>query len=225
MSGINRIIDHTLLKVTATSAQVIQLCNEAKEYQFASVCIPPSYVSLASTQLAESNVKVCTVIGFPLGYNNTSVKIFEAKKAIAEGAEELDYVLNIAQLKNGNFEAIEVEMQEFAELKKDHPDLIIKVILETCYLTKEEIVQVCRLAKQAGIDFVKTSTGFGTGGATIEDVQLMRQTVGTKIGVKASGGVRTIKDAEVMIKAGANRIGTSNGVGIVSGNRSVESNY
>ncbi|MGJ7921888.1 deoxyribose-phosphate aldolase [Neobacillus sp. LXY-4] len=225
MSGINRIIDHTLLMATATSAQVIQLCNEAKEYQFASVCIPPNYVSLASSQLAESDVKVCTVIGFPLGYNNTSVKIFEAKKAIAEGAEELDYVLNIAQLKNGNFEAIEVEMQEFAELKKDHPDLIIKVILETCYLTKEEIVQVCRLAKQAGIDFVKTSTGFGTGGATIEDVQLMRQTVGTKIGVKASGGVRTIKDAEVMIKAGANRIGTSNGVGIVSGNRSVESNY
>jgi deoxyribose-phosphate aldolase len=215
MTKVNSLIDHTLLKAVTTKEQVAKLCAEAKKYQFVSVCIPPDYVSFASEQLSGSGVKVCTVIGFPLGYNKTSVKIFEAKEAIAEGAQELDYVLNICEVKNGNYLAVEKEMVEFVSLKAIKNDLVIKIILENCYLSEDEIVQICKLAKETGLDFVKTSTGFGTGGAEVEDVKLMRHVVGENVGVKASGGVRTLEDALEMVQAGATRIGTSNGVGMM----------
>lgn len=216
MTKVSHLIDHTVLKADTTREQVEKLCAEAKEHEFASVCIPPTYVSVAHERLSCTEVKVCTVIGFPLGSNKTSVKLFEAKEAIKEGADELDYVLNISDVKNGNLHFVEQEMIEFAALKADYKGLVIKIILETCYLTKEEIIQVCRMARNSGLDFVKTSTGFGSGGATESVVSLMRQTVGEEMGVKASGGVRTFEDALKMVQAGATRIGTSNGVGMIN---------
>ena len=208
----NKLIDHTLLKQDATPEQILKLCEEAKEYDFMSVCVNPAYVPLAAEALKGSSVKVCTVIGFPLGMNLTKTKVEEAQLCIKQGADEIDMVINVGMLKSGNDDYVEAEI---AELKAVAGERVLKVIIETCLLTDEEKVRVCRLAKNAGADFVKTSTGFSTGGATAHDVRLMRETVGPEMGVKASGGVRTHEDLLAMVEAGANRIGTSNGTKII----------
>lgn len=209
---LNKYIDHTILKVFATEDDVRKICNEAIEYDFASVCINPCHVKLASQLLGLSDVKVCTVIGFPLGANSSEVKAFEAKKAIEDGAEEVDMVINVGKAKQGDWDYVRDDIRKVREASKDK---LLKVIVETCYLTDEEIFKACIMAKEAEADFVKTSTGFGTGGATAEHVKLMRDAVGEQMGVKASGGVRTKEDALKMIEAGATRIGTSNGKDIV----------
>ena len=211
--NINKLIDHTLLKQDATPEQVLKLCEEAKQYDFMSVCVNPAYVPLAAAALEGSDVKVCTVIGFPLGMNLTKTKIEEAQLCIAQGATEIDMVINVGMLKAGHYEYVENEIKE---LKQVCGKLILKVIIETCLLTDEEKVVACQLSKKAGADFVKTSTGFSTGGATAHDVALMRKTVGEELGVKASGGVRTHDDLVKMVEAGASRIGTSNGCKIVN---------
>ena len=208
----NKLIDHTLLKQDATPEQIVKLCEEAKQFNFMSVCVNPAYVPLASECLRGSYVKVCTVIGFPLGMNLTRTKVDEAKLCIAQGAEEIDMVINVGMLKAGHDDYVK---EEIKLLKEVAGKLVLKVIIETCLLTDEEKVRVCRLAKEAGADFVKTSTGFSTGGATAHDVKLMRETVGPEMGVKASGGVRTHEDLLAMVEAGANRIGTSNGTKII----------
>ena len=208
----NKLIDHTLLKQDATPEQIAKLCEEAKQFDFMSVCVNPAYVPLASEMLKGSDVKVCTVIGFPLGMNLTRTKIDEAKQAIKEGATEIDMVINVGMLKAGHDDYVK---EEIKLLKEVAGKLVLKVIIETCLLTDEEKVRVCLLAKEAGADFVKTSTGFSTGGATAHDVKLMRETVGPDMGVKASGGVRTHEDLLAMVEAGANRIGTSNGSKII----------
>jgi len=212
-----KLIDHTLLKPNVLDRQVEQLCREAREFGFASVCINPCYIPLAKHALAGTAVKVCTVIGFPLGANTTGTKIFEAREALSMGADELDYVVNVSDVLNGRYDAVRAEMLEFARLKHEHPGLVVKIILETCYLSDEQIVHLCRLAKETGLDFVKTSTGFGSGGATAEHVALMRATVGPDLGVKASGGIRSFADACKMVEAGASRLGASASVAIVSG--------
>ena len=209
---LNKYIDHTLLKSEATAEEITKLCEEAKKYEFASVCINPTYIPLAAKLLKKSDVKVCTVIGFPLGANLLATKISEAKAAVLEGADELDMVINVGRLKDKDDEYV---LNEIKELKKVCGNRVLKVIIETCLLTDEEKVRACKLAKEAGADFVKTSTGFSTGGATEKDVKLMRETVGPDMGVKASGGVRTKEDALKMIKAGANRIGASKSIDIV----------
>lgn len=210
-------IDHTVLKSNTTEEQIHKLCAEAKEFGFASVCINPCYVPIAVNLLKDSSVKVCTVIGFPLGANTTATKIFEAKDAIQMGADELDYVVNVSDVLNNRFDLVKKEMEEFVQLRSAvSKPVIIKIILETCYLTNEQIINICQLSRETGLDFVKTSTGFGTGGATATHVQLMRQTVGPKVGVKASGGIRNYQDAITMVEAGANRIGASSGIAIVS---------
>ena len=208
----NKLIDHTLLKQDAQPEQIVKLCEEAKEFDFMSVCVNPAYVPLAAECLKGSSVKVCTVIGFPLGMNLTRTKVDEAKLCIAQGAEEIDMVINVGMLKAGHDEYVR---EEIKLLKEVAGKLVLKVIIETCLLTDEEKVRACRLAKEAGADFVKTSTGFSTGGATAHDVKLMRETVGPEMGVKASGGVRTHEDLLAMVEAGANRIGTSNGTKII----------
>ena len=208
----NKLIDHTLLKQDATPEQILKLCEEAKEHDFMSVCVNPAYVPLAAEALKGSDVKVCTVIGFPLGMNLTRTKVEEAQLCIKQGAEEIDMVINVGMLKSHNDDYVEAEI---AELKAVAGEKVLKVIIETCLLTDEEKVRACLLAKNAGADFVKTSTGFSTGGATVHDVKLMRETVGPDMGVKASGGVRTHEDLIAMVEAGANRIGTSNGVKII----------
>ena len=208
----NKLIDHTLLKQDATPEQILKLCEEAKEYDFMSVCVNPAYVPLAAEALKGSSVKVCTVIGFPLGMNLTKTKVEEAQLCIKQGADEIDMVINVGMLKSGNDDYVEAEI---AELKAVAGERVLKVIIETCLLTDEEKVRACKLAKNAGADFVKTSTGFSTGGATVHDVRLMRETVGPEMGVKASGGVRTHEDLLAMVEAGANRIGTSNGTKII----------
>ena len=208
----NKLIDHTLLKPDATPEQIIKLCEEAKAFDFMSVCVNPAYVPLASACLQGSDVKVCTVIGFPLGMNLTRNKIDEAKLAIAQGAEEIDMVINVGMLKANENDYVKEEIKLLKEVAGKR---VLKVIIETCLLTDEEKVRVCRLAKEAGADFVKTSTGFSTGGATPHDVKLMRETVGPDMGVKASGGVRTHEDLLAMVEAGASRIGTSNGTKII----------
>lgn len=208
----NKLIDHTLLKQDATPEQIVKLCEEAKEFDFMSVCVNPAYVPLAASCLKGSDVKVCTVIGFPLGMNLTRTKVDEAKLCIAQGATEIDMVINVGMLKAGHDDYVK---EEIRLLKEVAGKLVLKVIIETCLLTDEEKVRVCRLAKEAGADFVKTSTGFSTGGATAHDVKLMRETVGKDMGVKASGGVRTHEDLLAMVEAGANRIGTSNGTKII----------
>lgn len=223
--NINTYIDHTLLHPTATEADIKSLCEEAITYQFKSVCIQPSYVSDAYQLLKASSVKVCTVIGFPHGANTTEGKIFEAKQAILDGASEIDYVVNLGHVKNKRFDLVEAEMAAFAKLKISQDHLVIKIILETCYLDNKEISELCQLAKEHRIDFVKTSTGFGTGGATLEHVRLMKQEVADVIAVKASGGVRTYEDAMQMIEAGAGRIGTSNGIAIVKKTSSQSEGY
>jgi deoxyribose-phosphate aldolase len=207
-------IDHTLLKPDAKENEIMKLIEEAKEYQFASVCINPYWISLAAEHLQGSDVKVCTVIGFPLGSNTTEVKVFETQNAILNGAQEIDMVINIGLLKSGKIAEVEADIKAVADAAHNKKALL-KVIIETCLLTEEEKIRACQLAVNAGADFVKTSTGFSTGGATVEDVALMRKVVGEKVGVKASGGVRNKADFEKMVEAGANRIGASSGVKIV----------
>ncbi|UQD52802.1 deoxyribose-phosphate aldolase [Bacillus methanolicus] len=215
-------IDHTLLKADATKEQIKKLCEEAKEYKFASVCVNPGWVKYASELLEGSGVNVCTVIGFPLGATTLETKVFETKNAIENGAAEVDMVINIGALKDGDNDFVEKEIRAVVEAAKGQA--LTKVIIEACMLTEEEKVRACELAVKAGADYVKTSTGFSTGGATVEDVKLMRKTVGPDIGVKASGGVRSAEDAKKMIEAGASRIGASSGVSIVKGLTS-ESDY
>jgi len=209
-------IDHTLLKQDATPAQIKILCKEAKEYSFASVCINPSYVSICSDLLRGTTVKVCTVIGFPLGTTTTEVKQFETEQAINNGADEVDMVINIGQLKEGNYDYVEKDVLAVVNTAKRR-NVLIKVIIETALLTDEEKVKASLICKKAGADFVKTSTGFSTGGATVGDVALMKYVVGRKIGVKAAGGIRSREDADALIASGADRIGASASVKIVSG--------
>lgn len=208
-------IDHTLLKADAKKEQIKVLCEEAREYQFASVCVNPTWVIYASELLQDSEVKVCTVIGFPLGANTPEVKAFETKNAIENGAQEVDMVINIGALKDKDYELVERDIRAVTEVAAGKA--LTKVIIETSLLTDKEKIRACELAVKAGTDFVKTSTGFSTGGATAQDVALMRKTVGPDIGVKASGGVRNIQDAQAVIKAGATRIGASAGIAIVKG--------
>jgi deoxyribose-phosphate aldolase len=211
-----RMIDHTLLKPEATKDQITQLCFEAKKYNFASVCINPSYVPLCAKLLRDTAVKVCTVIGFPLGATSTAAKVFEAEHALRDGAKEIDMVINVGMLKSGDYEYVENDIFGVATTARRYGSLL-KVILETGLLTDEEKVKGCLLAKRAGADFVKTSTGFAKGGATVGDIALMRRVVGTAMGVKASGGVRTREEALAMVASGADRIGASASVKIVSG--------
>lgn len=215
-NNIAKMIDHTLLKANATREQVMKLLEEAKHYSFASVCVNPTWVKTAAEFLKDTKeVKVCTVIGFPLGATTSAVKAFEAKNAIENGAAEVDMVINIGALKDQQYDLVEKDIKAVVEVAKGKA--LTKVIIETSLLTNEEKVKACQLAVSAGADFVKTSTGFSTGGATVEDVALMRKTVGPTIGVKASGAVRSLEDTEAMIKAGATRIGASSGVSIVNG--------
>ncbi|QKE74386.1 deoxyribose-phosphate aldolase [Arthrobacter citreus] len=209
------LVDHTLLRADAKKEEIATLAKEAKEFSFASICINPTWVSYASELLKDSSVKVCTVIGFPLGANTPEVKAFETKNAIENGAGEVDMVINISALKEKNDVLVERDIRSVVEAANGKA--LVKVIIETCLLTDEEKVRACELSVKAGADFVKTSTGFSTGGATVEDVALMRKTVGANVGVKASGGVRNLKDVENVVAAGANRIGTSSGVKIVQG--------
>lgn len=207
-----KLIDHTLLKPTARQAQVQQLIDEAIEADFASVCVNPTWVPLAAAKLAGTDVKVCTVIGFPLGANTTEVKAFEAADAVKKGAHEVDMVINIGAALDDEWEFVEEDIAAVVTAAKP---ALVKVILETCYLNDEQIAEASKRAVAAGADFVKTSTGFGDGGATVEAVRIMRETVGPDIGVKASGGVRTPEDLAAMVAAGATRIGTSNGVSLI----------
>ncbi|MCD8501256.1 MAG: deoxyribose-phosphate aldolase [Bacillaceae bacterium] len=213
-----RMIDHTLLKADGTKDEILKLINEAKEYNFASVCVNPTWVTTAANLLKGSEVKVCTVIGFPLGANTPEVKAFETKNAIANGATEVDMVINIGALKDGNVNLVEQDIRAVVEAAKG--TALTKVIIETSLLTNEEKVTACQLAVKAGADFVKTSTGFSTGGATVEDIRLMRETVGPDIGVKASGGVRDQETATAIVEAGATRIGASAGIAIIKGEQS-----
>lgn len=213
-----KMIDHTLLRADATRAEITQLIEEAKKYNFASVCVNPTWVAFAAEQLAGTEVKVCTVIGFPLGATTSAVKAMEVKDAIANGATEVDMVINIGQLKDGNNEFVEQDIKAVVDAAAN--EAIVKVIIETSLLTDEEKIRACELSVKAGAHFVKTSTGFSTGGATQQDVALMRKTVGTHVGVKASGGVRSLDDMNKMIEAGANRIGASSGVKIMEGEQS-----
>ncbi|MGE5497383.1 MAG: deoxyribose-phosphate aldolase [Syntrophothermus sp.] len=219
-----RMIDHTLLKPEATADEVTTLCNEARTYSFASVCINPSYVSLCSRLLKGTPVKVCTVIGFPLGATTTETKRFEAEQAIQNGAEEIDMVLNIGRLKQGDYEYVFHDINQVV-LAAKKSNAVCKVILETALLTDEEKIKACLICKEAKADFVKTSTGFSKGGATAGDIALMRYVVGSAVGVKASGGIRTLEDAEAMIESGADRIGASASVKIVTGDKSVKEGY
>lgn len=212
---LNHYIDHTLLKPEATENQIKTLCDEAMDYHFMSVCVNPTWVKKAAAFLTGSDVRVCTVIGFPLGANTPELKAFEARNAIQNGATEVDMVINIGALKGGDDELVERDIRGVVEAAEDKA--LTKVIIETSLLTNDEKVRACEIAKKAGADFVKTSTGFSTGGATLEDVTLMRTVVGPEMGVKASGGVRTREDAEAFIAAGATRLGSSNGIAIVAG--------
>lgn len=223
MKNLSRYIDHTLLKADATENEVIKICNEAKEYDFFSVCINPGFVELAAKELRESNVAVCTVIGFPLGASTPETKAFETRDAIQKGAAEVDMVINISKLKDKKDEEVLKDIK--AVVDAADKKALVKVIIETCLLTDEEKERACKLAKDAGADFVKTSTGFSTGGATKEDIALMRKTIGTEMGVKASGGVRTYEDAVTMIESGATRIGASASIAIVTASKAQSSGY
>ncbi|MDR0921968.1 MAG: deoxyribose-phosphate aldolase [Lactobacillales bacterium] len=215
--NLNKYIDHTILKADAAQDDVQKIIDEAIKYDFASVCINPTWVAYAAEKLQNSDVKVCTVIGFPLGATTSEVKAYETKDAIKNGADEVDMVINIGALKSGHYKKVGSDIK--AVVDAADKDALVKVIIETSLLTDEEKVKACELAKQVGADFVKTSTGFSTGGATTADVALMRKTVGSDMGVKASGGIHTKEEAEAMIQAGATRIGTSAGVAIVTGEK------
>lgn len=209
----NKFIDHTALKADTQKATITKLCDEAKQYDFASVCVNPTWVAYCADYLKETDVKVCTVIGFPLGANTSEVKAFEAKNAIENGADEVDMVINIGALKDGNTELVYNDIKAVVEVSGSH---CVKVIIETCLLTDDEKKTVCELAVKAGATFVKTSTGFSTGGATPKDVALMKEVVGDACQVKASGGVRNYADMMAVIDAGATRIGTSAGVQLMN---------
>ena len=206
-------VDHTLLKAFATWEDIQKLCEEAIQYETASVCVPPSYVGQIHEKYGDK-LNICTVIGFPLGYSMTSAKVEETRQAIADGANEIDMVINIAELKNGNYDFVTDEIRSVKKVAGAH---ILKVIIETCYLTEEEKIAMCKAVTDAGADYIKTSTGFSTGGATKEDVALMRKTVGDTMGVKASGGIRDKEKAVEMLEAGADRLGTSATIKIMEG--------
>ncbi|MEM5538168.1 deoxyribose-phosphate aldolase [Olleya sp. AS48] len=223
MKPLSKYIDHTILKATATKADIIQLCQEAIQHQFFSVCVNSCYVSLAKAELKDSDVKVCSVIGFPLGAMSTIAKVEETKQALKDGADEIDMVLNIGLLKSKAFETV---FEDIKAVKKVMPNNTLKVILETCYLNNQEINEASKLAIKAKAEFIKTSTGFGTSGATIEAVTIMKEAINngtTKI--KASGGIRDTDTALQYINLGVDRIGTSNGIAIVTGNASGDKNY
>jgi len=215
MNEFHKFIDHTVLKPDTSRAQIITLCAEARAYDFASVCVNPYWVELCAEELKGTDVKVCTVIGFPLGATLKEVKVAETRAAIAAGATEIDMVINVGAAKDGDWLTV---FEDIAAVVEAAEGTLVKVIIETCLLTDEEKVKACEMAVKAKAAFVKTSTGFSTGGATVEDVRLMRETVGPQIGVKASGGVRSQSDMTAMIEAGANRIGTSGGVALMQGN-------
>ena len=210
--GLNKYIDHTILKATASNSDVQKLCEEAIEHEFYSVCVNGCYVADAKHLLQGTDVKIAAVVGFPLGAMTTAAKVFEAKEAVENGASEIDMVINVAKLKDGEFEYVENEIRQIKEAIGDN---VLKVIIETCYLTDEEKVKACELSLVAKADFVKTSTGFGTGGATYEDVKLMKSVVGDNAKVKASGGVRDKETAQKYVNLGAERLGTSSGIDIV----------
>ena len=208
-------IDHTLLKADATEAQIAKLCQEAKEHGFASVCVNPGYVPEAAEALKGTDVRVCTVIGFPLGATSSEAKAAETADAIAKGAAEVDMVVNVGRIKSGNWDYVRSDIAAVVNAARGRA--LTKVIIETCLLTDDEKIRVCEIAKEAGADFVKTSTGFSTGGATAADIALMRKTVGPDMGVKASGGIHSTEEAIALIEAGASRIGASAGIAIISG--------
>lgn len=214
---INEYIDHTLLKPEATVERIEQICKEARENGFASVCVNPYHISSVNKSLKGTNVKTCAVIGFPLGANTTESKVFEARQAIENGAQEIDMVMNIGAFKGGQYSIVEEDIANIVKVAKG--EALVKVILECCLLTDQEKIKACEIAIRAGVNFVKTSTGFSSGGATIQDVKLMRRAVGDEIGVKASGGIRDYDTAIAMIEAGANRIGASSSIAIVKGNK------
>ena len=222
--SIARIIDHTLLKPETTKEEIVTLCSEAKEYEFASVCVNSCYVPLCKDLLEKTRVKVCTVIGFPLGAVSTKAKRAEAEEALANGAQEIDMVINIGMLKSGEYQYVFEDINQVVLIAKRNK-AVCKVILETALLTDEEKIKACLIAKEAKADFVKTSTGFSKGGATAGDVALMKYVVGSAVGVKASGGIRTKEDAEEMIKSGADRIGASASVKIVTGQKAEAGTY
>lgn len=211
---IARMIDHTLLKPDATHAQIEQLCTEARDNHFATVCVNPIYVKLAAQLLAGTDVQVCTVVGFPLGAMVSAVKAYETDLAIKDGAAEIDMVINIGALKSSDYDVVQADIAAVVQVAHHH-QAVVKVIIEAALLSDDEKRTACTLAQAAGADYVKTSTGFGPGGATVADVQLMRETVGPDLGVKAAGGIRSYADAQAMIAAGATRIGASAGVSIV----------
>ena len=216
MKHLSSYIDHTFLKATATKLDIIKLCEEAKKYKFYSVCVNSCYVSLAKSIVKDSTVKVCAVIGFPLGAMHTFSKVYEAKQALFDGADEIDMVINVGFLKNKDFDAVS---KEILEVKKCMPNNILKVILETCYLEEVEIIKASEIVIKSGADFIKTSTGFGTGGATLHNVKLMKHIANNHCKIKASGGIKDFKTAIEFINAGADRLGTSSGIAIVTGKK------
>ena len=213
MEDISKIIDHTLLKADASQADIKRICAEARKYGFASVCVNSCYAKLVTKELKGTDVKTCCVVGFPLGAMSTAAKAYEARCAVADGASEIDMVINVGALKEGNDFYVEEDISEVVEASKP---AIVKVIIETCLLTDEEKVRACELSENAGAAFVKTSTGFSTGGANVHDVALMKETVGGRLKVKAAGGIHTPEQAQELIAAGADRIGASNGIALIS---------
>ncbi len=209
-------IDHTMLKPMADWKSIEQLCKEAITFQTASVCIPSCYIKRVK-ETFQDKINICTVVGFPLGYCNTQAKLAETKQALAEGASEIDMVINICDVKNKDFEKIENEIRA---LKECCEDKILKVIIETCYLTQEEKIKMCQVVTNAGADYIKTSTGFGSGGATMEDVLLMKKYIGPKVKIKAAGGIKSVKDMEEFLAAGCERLGTSSGIALLQGKES-----
>ena len=215
---IMRHVDHTQLKAFATWEDMKKLCDEAVEYQTASVCIPPCYIQRVKEAYGEQ-INICTVVGFPLGYSVTEAKIAETKKALEDGASEIDMVINISDVKNGDYAAVE---KEIAALKEVVGDKILKVIIETCYLTEEEKIAMCKAVTAAGADYIKTSTGFGTAGATISDIRLFKENIGEHVKMKAAGGVKTVEDLEAFLQEGCDRIGTSSAVKLIQGHKTNE---
>ncbi len=211
-------VDHTLLKAFATWEDIQKLCDEAIQYQTASVCIPPCYIKRIHDTYGEK-INICTVVGFPLGYSTTKAKIAEVEQALADGVNEVDMVINITDVKNGNYKAVE---EEIAQLKQAVGNKVLKVIIETCYLTEDEKIQMCKAVTQAGADYIKTSTGFGTGGATMEDIKLFKAHIGPSIKMKAAGGVKTVSDMEQFINEGCDRIGTSSAITLINGSQTNE---
>lgn len=206
-------VDHTQLKAFATWEDIEKICDEAIAYKMASVCIPPSYIKRVHSQYGDK-INICTVVGFPLGYSVKEAKIAEVKKALEDGASEIDMVINIGDVKNGNYEAVK---EEIRALKKETGDKVLKVIIETCYLTEEEKTMMCKVVSQAGADYIKTSTGFGTAGATLEDIKLFKANIEKEVKIKAAGGVKSIQDLETFLNEGCDRIGTSSAVQLIKG--------